>query len=89
MRNKANETHAGESEARLAAETRLAAATRLVASEANFAILTNAMQQMVWSALPDGYHDYYNDRWYEFTGVPLGSTDGEEWNGMFHPDDQE
>ena len=24
----------------------------------------------------------------EFTGVPDGSTDGEGWNGMFHPDDQ-
>lgn len=44
---------------------------------------------MVWSTLPDGYHDYYNARWYEFTGVPAGSTDGEGWNGMFHPDDQE
>jgi len=43
----------------------------------------------VWSTLPDGYHDYYNARWYEFTGMPEGSTDGEEWNGMFHPDDQE
>ncbi len=43
---------------------------------------------MVWSTLPDGYHDYYNARWYEFTGVPIGSTDGEAWNGMFHPDDQ-
>jgi hypothetical protein len=21
--------------------------------------------------------------------VPYGSTDGEAWNGMFHPDDQE
>jgi PAS domain-containing protein len=39
--------------------------------------------------LPDGFHDYYNDRWYEFTGVPYGSTDGDAWNGMFHPDDQE
>ena len=47
------------------------------------------MPQMVWSTLPDGYHDYYNARWYEFTGVPEGSTDGEAWNGMFHPDDQE
>ena len=47
------------------------------------------MPQMVWSTLPDGYHDYYNARWYEFTGVPEGSTDGEGWNGMFHPDDQE
>lgn len=44
---------------------------------------------MVWSTLPDGYHDYYNARWYDFTGVPPGSTDGEAWNGMFHPDDQE
>jgi PAS domain S-box-containing protein len=47
------------------------------------------MPQMVWSTLPDGYHDYYNARWYEFTGTPEGSTDGEGWNGMFHPDDQD
>ena len=40
------------------------------------------MPQMVWSTLPDGHHDYYNARWYEFTGVPEGSTDGEGWNGM-------
>ena len=44
---------------------------------------------MVWSTLPDGFHDYYNARWYEYTGVPAGSTDGEGWNGMFHPDDQD
>jgi hypothetical protein len=36
-----------------------------------------------------GFHDYYNARWYEFTGVPAGSTDGEGLNGIFHPDDQE
>lgn len=58
-------------------------------SEAKFAVLTDAMPQMVWSTLPDGFHDYYNAQWYAFTGVPEGSTDGEGWNGMFHPDDQE
>ncbi len=58
-------------------------------SEAKFRTIANAMPQMVWSTLPDGYHDYYNDRWYEFTGVPYGSTDGEGWNDMFHPDDRE
>ena len=58
-------------------------------SELRFHTLADTMPQMVWSALPDGYHDYYNARWYEFTGVPEGSTDGEAWNGMFHPDDQE
>ena len=58
-------------------------------SEAKFRAITNSIDQMIWSTLPDGFHDYYNDRWYAFTGVPHGSTDGEAWNGMFHPDDQE
>lgn len=58
-------------------------------SEAGFRVLTDAMPQMVWSTRPDGYHDYYNAQWYAFTGMTPGSTDGEEWNGMFHADDQE
>ena len=56
--------------------------------EAKFQTIADAMPQMVWSTLPDGHHDYYNRQWYEFTGVPEGSTDGEGWNAMFHPDDQ-
>ncbi|WP_426035278.1 sensor histidine kinase [Cypionkella sp. TWP1-2-1b2] len=52
------------------------------------AAIADAMPQMVWSTRPDGFHDYYNAGWYEFTGVPAGSTDGAGWNGMFHPDDQ-
>ena len=58
-------------------------------SDRMFRTLSDAMPQMVWSTLPDGYHDYYNARWYDYTGVPAGSTDGEGWNGMFHPDDQD
>jgi PAS domain S-box-containing protein len=57
-------------------------------SEAKFRTIADAMPQMVWSTRPDGFHDYYNQRWYDFTGVPANSTDGEAWNGMFHPDDQ-
>ena len=58
-------------------------------SDQMFKVLTDAMPQMVWSTLPDGHHDYYNARWYEFTGVPAGSTDGEGWNEMFHVDDRD
>ncbi|VVS97979.1 Histidine kinase [Sphingomonas sp. EC-HK361] len=58
-------------------------------SALRFRILADTMPQMVWSTLPDGFHDYYNARWYEFTGVPQGTTDGEGWNGMFHPEDQD
>lgn len=55
---------------------------------AAFHALADTMPQMIWSTLPDGDHDYYNAQWYRFTGVPEGSTDGEGWAGMFHPDDQ-
>jgi len=53
-----------------------------------FQAIANSIDQMIWSTRPDGFHDYFNQRWYEYTGVPDGSTDGEEWNGMFHPEDQ-
>lgn len=67
---------------------RLEAERELRASEAQFRTIADAMPQMVWSTLPDGYHDYYNLQWYRFTGAPPGSTDGEAWNAMFHPGDQ-
>ncbi len=70
-------------------ESQLNAEAALEASEAKLQVLTDAMPQMVWSTQPDGQHDYYNARWYEFTGVPYGSTDGDAWNGMFHSEDQD
>ncbi|HET9429083.1 MAG TPA: PAS domain-containing protein [Allosphingosinicella sp.] len=61
----------------------------LAVGNISFRHLADAMPQMVWSTLPDGSHDYYNAQWYAFTGAPPGSTDGEGWNDMFHPADQE
>ncbi|MGE7419110.1 PAS domain-containing protein, partial [Methylobacterium tarhaniae] len=60
----------------------------LADSALKFRAIAESLPQMVWSTLPDGYHDYYNTRWYEFTGMPEGSTDGEGWNAIFHPDEQ-
>ena len=62
-------------------------ADALAESEIQFRTLTDAMPQMVWSSLPDGYHDYYNARWYEFTGIEVGAADGENWRDLLHPDD--
>jgi PAS domain S-box-containing protein len=56
--------------------------------ESRFHVLADAMPQMVWSCLPDGFTDYFNARWYEFTGASPGSTDGEGWNSMVHPEDR-
>ena len=71
------------------ASERLRGEVALRESEAKFRTIADALPQMVWSTLADGYHDYYNEQWYSFTGVAWGSTDGDGWNDIFHPDDQE
>jgi PAS domain S-box-containing protein len=58
-------------------------------TEARFRVLADSMPQLVWSARPDGARDYHNARWYEFTGAPIGSCDGDAWAGMVHPDDRD
>ena len=63
------------------------AADELRRSEATFRELADAMPQIVWAARPDGFLDYYNRRWYEFTGMPRGGGGDESWAGALHPDD--
>lgn len=60
----------------------------LAESQARLLAITNSIDQMLWAALPNGHHDFFNQRWYEFTGAPVGSTDGDGWSTMFHADDQ-
>jgi PAS domain S-box-containing protein len=62
---------------------------QLAESEARFRAIADSMPQMVWSALPDGYHDYFNARWYEFTGMPNDGVYGVTWDGLVHPEDQD
>jgi PAS domain S-box-containing protein len=55
-------------------------------SETRFRQLADAMPQIVWAARPDGYIDYYNQRWYEYTGFAEGYGQ-ESWEPILHPDD--
>ena len=57
-------------------------------SEARFRQLADAMPQMVWTARPDGYVDYYNERWYEFTGFDHQLYGNASWEPILHPDDR-
>ncbi len=66
----------------------LEAEQALAESKNAFHDMANSINQMIWVTRPDGYHEYFNKRWYEYTGVPEGSTNGEAWNGMFHAEDQ-
>jgi PAS domain S-box-containing protein len=56
-------------------------------SERRFRIVTDTMPQLVWSTLPDGSYDYYNQRCIEFAGMPPDS-DGGSWKKLLHPDDR-
>ena len=39
-------------------------------SEQRWRNLTEALPQLVWSAMSDGTCDYFSDQWTEHTGVP-------------------
>ena len=59
------------------------------AKDALFRQLADSLPQMVWMARADGLTDYYNERWYEFTGFPRGGTGDGSWVGIVHPDDRQ
>ena len=58
-------------------------------SNARFDTLADALPHMVWSSLPDGYFDYFNALWYEFTGTDAASAEGDQWQALVHDDDRE
>lgn len=71
-----------------AAETLREKDAELEQSARRFQILADTMPQLVWTARPDGDFDYFNDRWYDFTGTVPGSTMGGIWSDLVHPDDR-
>ncbi|HEX7901533.1 MAG TPA: EAL domain-containing protein [Planctomycetota bacterium] len=54
-------------------------------SAQRFRELADAMPQIVWTARCDGTIEYYNRRWYEFTGFAPDSPGG--WGAVLHPQD--
>ncbi|HWB84900.1 MAG TPA: ATP-binding protein [Bryobacteraceae bacterium] len=60
----------------------------LARSESRFRQLAEAMPQMVWTALPNGYVEYFNRQWLEYTGSTMEETGGLQWTSMLHPDDR-
>ena len=54
--------------------------------ELHFRQLADSMPQIVWTARADGYIDYYNQRWYEYTGFDE-QYGQESWEPILHPDD--
>src|SRR5260221_4495219 len=50
--------------------------------------LIAAIPQLVWTGRPDGYVDYTNQRWRDYTGMTSEQAQGEGWLQSIHPDDR-
>ena len=42
---------------------------------------------MVWTAQPDGYVDFFNQRWRDYHGLTMSQAEGWGWKVVVHPDD--
>jgi len=55
--------------------------------EERFKLICDTMPQFVWTTTPDGLHDFFNNRWYHYTGLSQEDSLGLGWQNPFHPDD--
>ena len=62
---------------------------QMAIDEAKYRAIAEALPQIVWTATPEGERDWYNPRWYEYTGQTAEQAQGWGWQDVVHPDDLE
>jgi len=61
----------------------------LLVSREHFKFLADNIPVIVWTAHPDGFADYFNKQWYEYTGLSSEESEGSGSQKALHPDDSE
>ena len=61
--------------------------TQAEAHGPDFAFLANAIPQLVWTSDAHSYCDYFNQRWFDYTGTTFEQSAGNGWQYVIHPDD--
>ena len=67
----------------------LAAEAAIRESEARHRALLEALPQLVWTCRADGYCDYYNPQWQNYTGAPAEQHLGWAWLNIVHAEDRQ
>ncbi len=57
------------------------------AAERRFQFVADMLPQIIWSARPDGSTNYFNRRWYEYTGLTPERSMEWSWRSIVHADD--
>lgn len=63
--------------------------TELAERAQELQLLNQMIPQIVWATKPDGYHDYFNQRWFEYTGFAFDDSKDQGWADALHPEDYE
>ncbi|GAB3721286.1 PAS domain-containing sensor histidine kinase [Spirosoma lituiforme] len=56
-------------------------------SELRFRTLMEAIAQMTWTNTPDGKMNFFNQRWYDYTGLATEQAAAINWEDVVHPND--
>lgn len=56
--------------------------------EERFKQICDTMPQLVFTTTPDSMFDFFNIRWYEYTGLTFEQSIGDRWTCVLHSDDR-
>jgi len=59
----------------------------LRSNERNLSLIINTIPTLVWSALPDGSAEFFNQNYLDYVGLPLEKLQGWGWAAVVHPED--
>ncbi len=61
--------------------------TELRRSEGRFLKLANSVPVIAWKTNAEGAVEFFNSRWYEYTGQSSNKAEGWGWQSVVHPED--
>jgi PAS domain S-box-containing protein len=73
---------------RSAKEAALQAKAKAARAEREIRLVADTIPALVWSALPDGAVEYFNQRWLTYTGLTLEQARGWGFIDAYHPEDR-
>ena len=53
-----------------------------------FRVVIDTIPDTVWSAMPDGSVDFFNQRWADYHGLSMEDVDRQGWEAVIHPEDR-
>ncbi|MBV8851971.1 MAG: PAS domain S-box protein, partial [Sinobacteraceae bacterium] len=56
-------------------------------SETRLRTLADAVPQIIWANDAEGFANYFNNRWYEYSGRSFEESAGRGWEAIVHPED--